>query len=275
MADRRMLARTITENDNFVALPAAAQALYMHLTLSADDDGFCNQIATAMYRAHAKKKDLEALVSARYLIRFDNGVMVIKHWRMANQRRADRYTPTVYQEEYQRLTIKPNNAYTMADNWQPSGTQTATVRQPSGTHLEPQKRIEENRREEKRSINNPDNTNLAHTRTREAEEDDDRFDEFWTVYPRKSGDIREAYFEYLGAIQHGATEEEIIQAVKDQTKVKEAQFFPAADKWLRNKGWTEKPEAPKTKSGLLTTIKPPKVDVEELEKFLASMGGQT
>ena len=123
MADRRMLARTITENDNFVALPAAAQALYMHLTLSADDDGFCSQVSTAMFRAHAKKKDLEALVAARYLLRFDSGVMVIKHWRMANAIRKDRYTPTVYQEEYARLTLKDNSAYTMATNWQPNDTQ--------------------------------------------------------------------------------------------------------------------------------------------------------
>lgn len=145
MADRRMLARTITDNDNFVSLSAASQALYMHLTLSADDDGFCNQVSTAMFRAHAKKKDLEALVEARYLLRFDSGVMVIKHWRMANAIRKDRYAPTVYQEEYKRLTIKDNLAYTMATTGQtsrtPSGNQTATNGQPSDANPLPQVRL--------------------------------------------------------------------------------------------------------------------------------------
>lgn len=130
MADRRMLARTITENDNFVALPAASQALYMHLTLSADDDGFCNQVSTAMFRAHAQKKHLDALIKARYILRFENGVMVLKHWRMANAIRKDRYTPTVYQEEFARLTIKDNMAYTLA-----------TARQPNDTQPQPQVRL--------------------------------------------------------------------------------------------------------------------------------------
>lgn len=123
MAERRMLTRKVTDNDNFVELPATAQALYLHLTMSADDDGFCSQVAVAMFRAHAKKKDLELLVAKRYLLRFDNGVMVIKHWRMANAIRKDRYEPTVYQEEAERLTIKDNLSYTMATDWQPTGNQ--------------------------------------------------------------------------------------------------------------------------------------------------------
>lgn len=156
MADKRMLAKKITDHDNFVALPAAAQALYLHLTMSADDDGFCSQVSTAMYRAHAKKKDLDALVKARYLIRFDNGVTVIKHWRMANAIRKDRYTPTVYQEEYRKLTTKKNLAYTLVTTRQPGDdletedldadgcqddNQTATRRQPSVANPQPQVRL--------------------------------------------------------------------------------------------------------------------------------------
>ena len=230
MADRRMLARTITENDNFVALPAAAQALYMHLTLGADDDGFCNQISTAMFRAHAKKKDLDALINARYLLRFDNGVTVIKHWRMANAIRKDRYTPTVYQEEAARLSLKENGAYTLAT----SGCQTVANPQP-------QVRLGKDRLG-KDSLEENINTTHAHARD---EDEPDRFEEFWAAYPKKSGDIRGAYFEYVGVIQSGVLEAEIIQAVKNQAAAKETQYFPSAEKWLRNKGWTEKVEAPK------------------------------
>ena len=134
MAERRMLTRKITDNDNFVNLPATAQALYLHLVMNADDDGFCSQIQTAMFRAHAKKKDLEALVAARYLLRFPNGVIVVKHWRMANTLRKDRHEPTVYQEEYKRLSLKDNGAYTMA-----------TERQPDGNQPLPQDSIDKNR----------------------------------------------------------------------------------------------------------------------------------
>lgn len=228
-----MLTSKVTDNDNFVSLPAASQALYMHLVMSADDDGFCSQITTAMFRAHAKKKDLEALVSARYLLRFENGVMVIKHWRMANSNRADRYTPTVYQDEYKRLTIKDNKSYTMANVGCQDGNQTATKRQPSAA-------AEENRREEKRR--EEEYIARAHAREEDDEDDDedDGFETFWAAYPRKSGDIKQACFEYLGAIQSGVTPETILDAVKWQTEAKGERYMPSAEKWLRNRGWTEK-----------------------------------
>ena len=240
MAEKRMLSRAITEHDNFVALPPAAQALYMHLTLSADDDGFCSQISTAMYRAHAKKKDLEALVDARYLIRFPSGVICIKHWRMANAGRADRYTPTVYQEEYQRLTIKGNKAYTMASDGSQTGNQMSTNGEPSGVGLATQKRREEKRREE-----NIYNTQSAPAPAREEDPDqDDGFDAFWAAFPRKSGDIKGAYMEYLHALDTGATTEAIMAGLKWQAEEwkqeGQPQFIPSPEKWLANRRWEEK-----------------------------------
>jgi len=115
MAERRMLAKTVTDDDNFMALSASAQALYLHLTMSADDDGFSNKVAISMFRAHASVADLESLLEKRYLYQFENGVIVIKHWRMANALRKDRYTPTVFQEELKQLNLKENGAYTMTN----------------------------------------------------------------------------------------------------------------------------------------------------------------
>ena len=260
MAEKRMLSRKITENDNFVALPATAQALYMHLTLGADDDGFCDQISVALYRAHAKKKDLDALLNARYLLRFESGVIVIKHWRMANAGRSDRYTPTAYQEEYQQLRIKTNKSYTMATdghqdgaepepNRQPSGNQTTTMRQPDGNQMAtnrqppdnqmtPQKRIEEKRREE--NIYTARDAR-APTRIR-AEDQDDGFQAFWAAYPRKSGDIRSAYMEYA-RVTETTRPEALIAAIKAQTdgvSPEDLHFLPSAEKWLRNRGWLSK-----------------------------------
>lgn len=103
----------------------------MHLTMSADDDGFCNQVAVAMFKAHASVQDLEALLAARYLLQFESGVIVIKHWRMANALRKDRYTPTSFQDELSKLSLKKNGSYTER---LPSGCQVVAERLPDGCH---------------------------------------------------------------------------------------------------------------------------------------------
>lgn len=116
MAERRMFTKKVTDDDNFMALSSSAQALYLHLTMSADDDGFCNQVSVSMFRAHASVADLQQLLEKRYIYQFDNGVIVIKHWRMANALRKDRYTPTNFKEELAKLKIKSNGAYTFSDD---------------------------------------------------------------------------------------------------------------------------------------------------------------
>lgn len=112
MADRRMLSKKITDNDNFISLSASAQALYMHLVMSADDEGFCNQVSLAMFKAHSGTQDLEALINKHYLMQFDNGVIVIKHWKINNYIRQDRLTPTAYLEEKSQIVEKSNGSYT-------------------------------------------------------------------------------------------------------------------------------------------------------------------
>ena len=79
MAERRMFTKKITDDDLFASLSSSAQALYLHLSMSADDDGFSNQVSIAMFRAHASVQDLEALLEKRFLLQFDNGVIVIRH----------------------------------------------------------------------------------------------------------------------------------------------------------------------------------------------------
>lgn len=126
MAERRMFTKKITDSDAFVELSSAAQALYFHLNQGADDDGFNNQIQNAMFKAHASTDDLKVLMAKNYIIRFESGVLVIKHWRMHNTLRKDRYTPTNFQEELKLLGIKDNGAYTLGPDesaWLPNGCQ--------------------------------------------------------------------------------------------------------------------------------------------------------
>lgn len=123
MAERRMFTKKVTDDDNFMSLSSSAQALYLHLSMSADDDGFCNQVSLSMFKAHASVQDLQALLEKRYIYQFENGVIVIKHWRMANALRKDRYTPTAFQEELAKLHLKDNGSY----SWLPNGCQTVAA----------------------------------------------------------------------------------------------------------------------------------------------------
>ena len=113
MAERRMFTKKITDSDAFIEMSSAAQALYFHLNQGADDDGFNNQVQMAMLKAHASTDDLKILMAKNFVIRFESGVIVIKHWRMHNTLRKDRYTPTNYQEEFKLLGIKENGSYSL------------------------------------------------------------------------------------------------------------------------------------------------------------------
>ena len=103
----------MTDSDDFIAMGASAQALYLHLNQGADDEGFTNQVQMAMFKAHASIDDLKVLLAKRFIIQFESGVIVIKHWRMHNTLRKDRFTPTNFQEELKQLGIKSNGSYTL------------------------------------------------------------------------------------------------------------------------------------------------------------------
>lgn len=120
-----MFTKKITDSDAFTGMPSSAQALYFHLNQCADDDGFNNQVAIAMFKAHASVDDLKVLLAKKYVIQFESGVIVIKHWRMHNTLRKDRYTPTNFQEELAQLGIKENGTYTL-------GCQAVAKRLPNG-----------------------------------------------------------------------------------------------------------------------------------------------
>lgn len=115
MAKKRMFNVDIVGSDAFLDLPHTAQALYFQLGMRADDDGFVGNPKTIQRIAGTKASDLELLIKKRFLLQFPSGVVVIKHWKINNQIQKDRYTPTVYTEEYQSLYIKDNKAYTEID----------------------------------------------------------------------------------------------------------------------------------------------------------------
>ena len=131
MAERRMFTMKIVDSDAFLDMPLSAQALYFHLNMRADDDGFVNNPKKIQRMVGANDDDLKMLIAKRFILAFDSGIVVIKHWRMHNLIRKDRYHPTQYQDEFRMLELKENQAYTEAGNhlattWQPNDNQVAT-----------------------------------------------------------------------------------------------------------------------------------------------------
>lgn len=113
MAQRRMFNKTITNDDNFLEMPLTSQCLYFHLSMNADDDGFINNWKSIMKITGAKEDDLKVLVAKQYIIPFDTGVLVIRHWRLNNYLRSDRFTPTNHQKELNQLYLDENSTYNL------------------------------------------------------------------------------------------------------------------------------------------------------------------
>lgn len=113
MANKRMFCMNIVDSDAFLEMPLSTQCLYFHLNMRADDDGFIGNTKRIMRLIGASEDDLKILIAKRFILVFDDGVIVIKHWRMHNTIQKDRYTPTVYQDELNQLFIKQNKSYSL------------------------------------------------------------------------------------------------------------------------------------------------------------------
>lgn len=111
MAERRMFAKTIIDSDAFLDMPLSTQCLYFHLNMRADDEGFINSPKKIMRMIGASDDDLKVLITKKFIIPFESGVVVIKHWKIHNYIRKDRLVETVYQEEKKQLFEKENGSY--------------------------------------------------------------------------------------------------------------------------------------------------------------------
>lgn len=112
MAERRMFAKSIIDSDLFLDMPATTQNLYFHLAMRADDDGFVNSPQKIMRMVSCSKNDFDMLVFKNFIIPFDTGICVIKHWRIHNYLRNDRYRPTIYTAEKNQLSLDESKSYT-------------------------------------------------------------------------------------------------------------------------------------------------------------------
>ena len=115
MAERRMFAKTIIDSDIFLDMPLSTQALYFHISMRADDDGFINNSKKIQRMIGCGDDDLKLLIAKKFLLPFESGVVVIKHWRIHNYIQNDRYTETNYKFEKSTLNIDENKSYTFEE----------------------------------------------------------------------------------------------------------------------------------------------------------------
>lgn len=156
MAQKRMFDKVVTTSDDFLELSAEAQCLYFHMGMLADDDGLSKNYRSYMKLVGATDEDLQSLIDKSFIYKFDSDVIAIKHWKINNTVRNDRYRPTIFQNEFSRLDIADNNEYIMLDtNGIPDGNQMDTknsIDKNSKDKISKEKNSLEKKREEKNNI---------------------------------------------------------------------------------------------------------------------------
>lgn len=238
MANKRMISKNIVDSDAFLSMPTSTQNLYFHMNVRADDEGFIDKPMSIMRLVNASEDDMKVLLSKRYLLRFDSGVIVIKHWKLHNTIRKDRLIPTVYQEERKMIFEKENGAYTddkslsikEIESCQPSDGQLVD----KCTHRLDQISID------KDSI-------------------DSGFDDFWNAYPKKMSK-KKASDSYAKLVKAKSLPNNLIDIVKqwantEQWKKDNGQFIPLAATWLNQERWNDElPKEQKKSTGYAPNI---------------------
>ncbi len=248
MAQKRMFSLSVVDTDKFLEMPISSRLLYYELGMRADDDGFVDNWRKILMFTGLKEDDMKVLIAKNFIIPFDSGVIVIRHWRMNNYLQNDRIKPTIYQDELNQLYYdKTNNVYTL---------DTQCI------HSIDKNSIDKNSIE----YNICSNENL--------------FEAFWEAYPKKKnkGNAEKWFKAHKPSKELVNTMLEKLKQQKDSNdwKKNDGQFIPYPATWLNAKAWEDEYEE-KIQSGssswLDTNVsKKPinKEEKEELEDFLKS-----
>jgi len=231
MANKRMFSLQIVDTDAFLDMPAGSQLLYFHLVMRADDEGFVANPKKILRLVGSQEDDFKILVAKRFILTFESGVIVIKHWFIHNTIRMDRFHKTVYTEEKNGLETKGNKAY----------TELATSRQPSGRHLVPQVKLSKVKLSKSSScspaVNEPPLEPLDEPLPLTP------FELFWNSYPRKQGKLK-AEEKFIEALKITTFEKimETLTKYKNSKQWQDKQFVPMAKSWLFQERWDDEVE---------------------------------
>ena len=228
MADRRMFSKTIIDSDAFLDMPLSTQSLYFHMSMRADDDGFVNNPKKIQRMVGASDDDMKLLIAKSFIIPFESGIVVIKHWRIHNYIQSDRYKPTVYVAEKSLLSTN-NNTYAL---------DTGCIQDVSS--LDTQVRLGKSKSKDRLSKDRKEQVTIV---TADAE----GFDEFWEAYPRKTSkaEARKAWNKLKPNEELREKMLASIEAWKNTDQWREPRYIPHPSTWLNQERWNDEvPEDP-------------------------------
>lgn len=218
MAEKRMFAKQIVLSDAFLDMPMSARCLYFTLGMFGDDDGFVNSPKGIMRQIGASMDDMNILIAKKFVIVFESGVIVIKHWRVNNYLRNDRYKETKYKDEKNLLTVGEDGIYHKV-----AGIPTVDQCDTSGIP------------------NITEHSIAEHSITKQnREEAEERFDVFWDKYPRKT-DKKKAKAVFLRINPNEELFNTMLSALDEQIKSDqwERGFIPYPTTWLNGERWND------------------------------------
>lgn len=259
MAERRMFAKSVIDSDLFLDMPLSAQCLYFHLAMRADDDGFVNCTKKVVRLLGASDDDLKLLAAKQFVLPFQSGVIVIRHWRVYNYLRADRYKVTEYQQERALLEVESSGAYCLA-------SQPDTIGIPSGNRRLTQDRLGKGSKgdipplsptgeggEVKQTVlpgatpeeaqASPAPKKSAASARQKSQPPAAAFDRFWEAYPRRQG--KEAARKAWAKMRPDeALLEDMLAALErqrasDQWRKDGGLFIPLPATWLNGRRWED------------------------------------
>ncbi len=228
MAQRRMFSKKVTDTDTFLDMPLSTQALYFHLNMHADDDGFIDNTKTIQRMIGSSDDDRKLLVAKQFLLPFENGLVVIKDWRVHNYIQGDRYHKTQYINEKSQLIVEENNMYTR--------------RVQDVSNMDTQVRLGKDRLGKDRKDILSGSNETDSTRIQKSERDQ-MFETIWKLYPKKSGKAN-AKKDFDKAIKSGVDPELIKSKLEEylkQIKAKQTpqQFIKQGSTWFHQAGWED------------------------------------
>lgn len=179
MSQRRMFSKEIVESDAFLDMPLSAQALYLHLSMNADDDGVVNAPSRITRMVGGSPDDLKILIAKKFLIHFDD-IEIIKAWRINNYIQKDRYTPSKYQKEMKLLSTDSNGMYTLCiQDVSGLDTQVSLVKDSLGKDRREVELLKEDSKEERRRTPTIDEV-ASYCAERKNDVDPQRFVDYYT-----------------------------------------------------------------------------------------------
>jgi len=243
-----MFSKAIVQNDVFLDMPLSSQGLYFHLCMNADDYGFVSP-KFVMRTIGANDDDLKLLILKRYVLAFESGVVVIKHWQVNNTIRKDRSHDTTYQKEFLSLTLNEFGAYSeiakisefvqltteqVQELQQPSGVESTGL--PNGNQTSPEIRIDKIRIEENRLDKTRLDKDNGVAKEATPRVDSKRLDSLFGYWAEQVGYPVTAKLkqnrEYAGKLLKEYSSGEIAMMIKAAAMASEDQYAPGVSNFI-------------------------------------------